>query len=61
MFKAVHATEMSSVFNVMTWISLISWLYGSTLYKSVVPSGKTLIFAQGLALVRGLDVAHMLV
>ncbi len=51
---------MSSVFAVMTWMSLIFLPYGSTLYNSVIPSGKTLMSAQGLALVRGLDAALML-
>ena len=34
--------------------------YSSTSYNSVILFGKTLIFAQGLAPVRGLDAAHML-
>ena len=51
---------MSSAFTVMTWMSLIFPPYGSTSYNSVIPFGRTLIFAQGLALVRGLDAAHML-
>ena len=50
----------STVFAVMTWMSLISLPYGSTSCNSVILSGKTLISARGLALVRGLDAAHML-
>ncbi len=51
---------MSSAFAVMAWMSLISLPSGSTSYNSVIPSGKTLISAQGLALVKGLDAALML-
>ena len=50
----------SSVFAVMTCMSLISLPYGSTSCNSVILSGKTLLSARGLALVRGLDAAHML-
>ena len=50
----------SSAFAVMTWMPLIFLPYGSTSCNSVIPSGKTLISARGLALVRGLDAALML-
>ena len=51
---------MSSVFAVRAWMSLISLPSGRTSYNSVIPSGKTLISAQGLAIVKGLDAALML-
>ena len=50
----------SSAFAVMTWMPLIFLPYGSTSCNSVIPSGRTLISARGLALVRGLDAALML-
>ena len=50
---------MSSVFDLMTWMSLISLPCSSTLYNNVIPFGKALIFVQGLALVKALGVVHM--
>ena len=65
MFKAVHATGYElgiccDDVDIIDIPALRAVKYGSTLYKSVIPSGKTSTFAQGLAPVIGLDAAHRL-
>ena len=51
--------DMSSAFDLITWMSLISLPCGSTLYNNVILFGKAWIFVQGLVLVKALGVAHM--
>ena len=51
--------DMSSLFGLITWMSLISLPCGSTLYNNVIPFGTAWIFVQGLVLVKALGVAHM--